>query len=124
MRVGDYAKALCYSLTVEAGLRMLPLDRLAKHLGVATKLSGPRDSPPRASLSRAARAADAVLALWPANGRCLRRTLVLGAILRRHSPVLRIGVRRNADQLSAHAWLEIGGVPVAERIGPEFHALA
>lgn len=61
---------------------------------------------------------------WRAN--CLARSLLLEWMLRRHGvPVaLRIGVRRQADALEAHAWVESNGVPVndepdiAERFTP------
>jgi Transglutaminase-like superfamily len=44
---------------------------------------------------------------------CLRRSLVLGFLLREHAPLLRIGVQRDSDQnLRAHAWIDVGGLAV------------
>ena len=43
---------------------------------------------------------------------CLRRSLVMGHVLRRHDPVLRIGVRRTDGGFSAHAWVEVAGEAV------------
>jgi hypothetical protein len=39
---------------------------------------------------------------------------VMGHVLRRHDPVLRIGVRRTDDGFAAHAWVEVAGEPVEE----------
>jgi len=43
--------------------------------------------------------------------RCLPRSLVLWALLRRQgfSPVLRFGARNTDGRFEAHAWVEIGG---------------
>ncbi len=57
---------------------------------------------------------------------CLTRSLVLGWLLRRRgfASDLRIGVRKIAGQLDAHAWLELEGQPlndvldVADRYPP------
>lgn len=43
---------------------------------------------------------------------CLRRSLVMGHVLRRHDPVLRVGVRRTDDGFAAHAWVEVAGEAV------------
>lgn len=51
-----------------------------------------------------------VLRRWPFGDSCLRRALVLGALLRRFDPRLRVGVARNVEDgaqgVTAHAWLE------------------
>ena len=49
---------------------------------------------------------------WPST--CLRRSLVLTALLRRRglSANVRFGVRREADLLLAHAWVECDGVEI------------
>lgn len=67
----------------------------------------------------AARAVDLVAARLQAT--CLTRSLVLQRILanRGIAGVLRVGVSREGDALSAHAWVECGGIPVndtAERV--------
>jgi hypothetical protein len=44
---------------------------------------------------------------------CLRRSVVLGFLLREHAPLLRIGVQRDSGQhLRAHAWIDVGGLVV------------
>jgi hypothetical protein len=49
-----------------------------------------------------------------ARGTCLSRSLLLEALLRQagYRPVLRIGVRREASRVEAHAWLELDGTVV------------
>lgn len=48
---------------------------------------------------------------------CLRRALVLQYLLGRQGIAvdLRFGVQRQADGITAHAWLEYGGQPIGER---------
>lgn len=46
----------------------------------------------------------------PFNGTCLRRAIVGGYLLRRHDPILRIGVAKSDGVVSAHAWIDVGGV--------------
>jgi len=113
-----------YSLAVEAGLRTLSLRKLAALLGVAVRDGhGAASEAKAADVASSVRATDAWLQHWPAKGRCLRRSLVLGAMLRRHRPVLRIGVIRDQGGLLAHAWLEIDGRRVAESPAGQFRAL-
>jgi hypothetical protein len=110
---------LGYALTslarIELGLRRHDLPTLCRKLGIAWDLQSAE--PPgreRAILPRNTRTAVLaschVVARWPAGDSCLRRCLVLGHRLRRLTPVLRIGVRRDeAGAFLAHSWLEIGG---------------
>lgn len=73
---------------------------------------------PETSLSpqRLAQLVDAVARRHVRRMRCLPRSLVLQALLYHHGwrAELRIGVRRQAASLQAHAWLEIEGEPIAE----------
>lgn len=50
---------------------------------------------------------------------CLARSLALQWMLRRRGveSELRIGVRRSDGALSAHAWIECGGIPVNDDVG-------
>jgi hypothetical protein len=72
----------------------------------------------RASAPALARRVDR----WLARGRsvwrstCLTRTMVLYTMLRQHGhrPRLHIGTAGPAYQFRAHAWLSLGGVPLAE----------
>ncbi len=49
-----------------------------------------------------------------ARGTCLSRSLLLEALLRQagYRPQLRIGVRRKAAKVEAHAWIEVDGAVV------------
>lgn len=52
---------------------------------------------------------------WPAT--CLRRSLVLWALLRREGvqAVIRLGVRKAEGSHAAHAWVELQGVVLNDR---------
>ncbi len=106
-------------LFVEAAVRTVPVARLAGWLGVDLRLSlSPSPGPTGPSAAdfgpaelRRARLARKVVAHWPFGaGPCLRESLVLGHILRRHHPAMRLGVARDGEEITAHAWLEVGGV--------------
>ena len=76
----------------------------------------------RAERTEAARLAwidDAVANRWPFGGRCLQRSLVLIWLLRRRGIAgqMRIGVLKGADQMAAHAWVEVAGEPVNDTPG-------
>lgn len=73
---------------------------------------------------RLGRAAGRTLALLPADSRCLARSLVLLALLaRRHIEArLVIGARHGPD-FGAHAWIELGGVPLLDPGPPEYERL-
>jgi hypothetical protein len=72
--------------------------------------------PPDTPTDRELRGLRAVQRLSPriygSERGCLRRSLVMGHVLRRHDPVLRIGVRRSDDGFAAHAWVEVAGEAV------------
>ncbi len=124
MTLRYYVQALWFTTVVEAGVRCVSVRRLASWLGVATAPHESQATAPCASVEDAVRAADRVLALWPAKGLCVRRSLVLGAMLKGHGPVLRIGVKRISKRITAHAWVEIGGSPVGEQRASEFYVLS
>lgn len=123
--------ALWLAVVVEIGLRTLRLPRMARLLGVrldtangASTVPAVPDLPPWAQTRL--RAVARVARRWPTST-CLRRSLLMGQRLRALDPGLRIGVRRDAGEMQAHAWLEVGGVsldveaqdfsPLAARIG-------
>lgn len=104
---------------VESALRWVPLGRLAGWLGVQLSvMADDRRVPsslPEAGFGprelRKVYLARKMLLYWPFGaGTCLRETLVVGHILRRHQPALRLGVARLGSAVTAHAWLEVGGV--------------
>jgi hypothetical protein len=108
------------AIGVEVGLRLADLPTLARWLGLSiatTPISA--DSREPAELPR--EAGEAILAArrvfrhWPGRGHCLREALVLGHLLRRHRPALRLGVARERGSITAHAWLELAGRSIGRR---------
>lgn len=117
-------RTLGYALVVDAGLRWMSVGRLSSLLGVSARPTRTRErTEPDRAILEAVRVADRVLRFWPIRGKCLRRSLVIGALLRRHEPALRFGVMRSPKGLVAHAWVEVGGAAVGERGTGEFHVL-
>ncbi len=102
-------------LAAPAALRLLPLRTL---LQWAQAPAGPRW---RSSVlpERLAWVVAAAARRHPWGPGCLPRALVLRRLLAAHGLAgeLRIGVRRHADRLSAHAWVEYGGRALSEPAG-------
>ena len=105
---------------VELLIRWVRLPRLSRMLGVRLDL-GPvqmsgrplRESDLTRRELRQARIARRVAAVWPfGRGPCLRRSLVIGHLLRRRRPAVRLGVASAGEDLFAHAWVEIDGRPL------------
>jgi hypothetical protein len=111
----EIANAVFWLAVVETGLRRRALPATCRRLGIVWDLdSASPAATERAVLPRRVRTAVlaccVVVARWPAGDTCLRRCLLIGHRLRGLDPVLRIGVRRDADgDFAAHSWLEIGG---------------
>ncbi|MGH8938098.1 MAG: lasso peptide biosynthesis B2 protein [Actinomycetes bacterium] len=111
----EILRALGPMVVIEISLRSSDLPTTCRRLGVGCDLDSP--APPATGLAvLPQRARPAVLgsltvvSRWPAGDTCLRRCLLIGHRLRRLEPVLRIGVKRNANgELSVHSWLEFGG---------------
>jgi hypothetical protein len=61
-------------------------------------------------------AANWVLRRWIYDATCLRRSLVLGRVLRRHHPILCFGVVEDGDVL-AHAWLALDNATIGAMPG-------
>jgi hypothetical protein len=109
-------QAAAVVVAVEMGLRTTDIATLARRMRVP--LAGgladlPADRPDDvASLApgelRAYVAARWVLNRWIYPGTCLRRALVTGYILRRHHPLLRLGLV--GDGSTSHAWVEAEGM--------------
>jgi hypothetical protein len=107
-------------VVVEVLVRVLPLPRLSRLLGVPIDLaprtgSGEqlplRELPERSR--RQLRCTRRVADVWPfSHGPCLRRALVGGHLLRELGPSVRLGLTGSGDELLAHAWLEIDGRPL------------
>lgn len=112
--------AVAAMTVVELTVRWVSLPRLSRSLGAPLELEPPpsgSDLPPLEDLgSRATRqllCTWRVAEVWPfSDGPCLRRSLVGGHLIRRMSPILRLGVVGDGDEVIAHAWLEIDGRPL------------
>ncbi len=102
---------------VDVALRLTSLHRVQAFV----RRAAPEERPGTASGSVTALRAQALVAaaaqhhLYPMT--CLRQALVLQWLLARRgiAAELRIGVRREADRLMAHAWLEKDGLPLEPR---------
>jgi hypothetical protein len=111
-------RLVALAVLVEAGLKLIPLPRLANLMGVPLGLNQlheqvdniddqlPLNKIERELLDSAWR----ILRHRPFKGTCLRRALIGGHVLRRHKPKLRIGVAKSAGQVKAHAWVELKGI--------------
>ncbi len=115
--LGSLIRAWGYLLVADAALRFVAFPRVERLL---TLLAGGRRR-------QAVLAADRLATLVAAAARhhvrpmtCLPRALALQALLRRNGiqAELRIGVRREAGSLQAHAWVEHAGSPVGEPAEP------
>ena len=112
-------------LAVEALIRWVPLARLSRMFGTRLNLEPVLDlTPPldptelsvrdRRHLRSARRVTDA----WPfGRGTCLRRSLVVGHLIRRLRPTIRLGLVEVADDFTAHAWVEIDDRPLESIAG-------
>jgi hypothetical protein len=109
-------KAACIVAAVEVGLRTMDVGRLASLMRVPL-VTGLSEAPaPDAhnvgtlttAEARQCWASGWVLDRWLYEGTCLRRALAAGFILRRHHPVLRLGLIDDGN--SSHAWVEAEGM--------------
>lgn len=108
----EVARIVCLAAAVEAGLRVLPLPRLARLLRVeldlqSTELGVPMTVRPPGWAVQRIMLTRAVLKY--SGQTCLRNSLVVACRLRPLSPRVRIGVSKTGDRLAAHAWLEVNG---------------
>ena len=108
---------------VEAGLRLLPLRTLARIL--QGRRRAPRASGRRVSAEHASRCVDRAARLDPFRATCLKKSLVLYALLSRRGleVELFIGAAKTGGKLDAHAWLQhqgrvITGGPATGRYAP------
>lgn len=105
---------------VELLIRSVPLPRLSRFLGLRVDLAPVRQQAEPLSATalplrarRQVRCAARVAAVWPfSKGPCLRRSLVVGHLLRQYDPAVRLGVAGSGDAILAHAWIEIDGRPL------------
>lgn len=105
-----FLQALVMLPLVTAGVRMAGLRRIQALLAHAS----PRA---RGDAEEIARLVMAAARNGPCRASCLARSLALQWFLRRRGidTQLRLGVRKQAGRLEAHAWLERQGLPLVER---------
>jgi transglutaminase superfamily protein len=107
------AETLALAAAFEAVRYVVPLSRILQHVERRPVAAG-RLSP--ADARRLVRASELAYRIIPLPATCLRRSLVLYALLRRRSApaALRFGVRRiperQRQRLEAHAWVECEGM--------------
>lgn len=117
-----------WALTVaQLGIALERVPLSATLLGLSIAGRPPTESRPSdPDLARAARVAARLAPTLGARNYCVRHSLILGHLLRAHGPALRIGVRRAAGSIDAHAWIEIGGAAIERRTttaAPDFVTL-
>ena len=112
-----FLRALLMLPVVDAELRVrgwrLCHSRLATWAKRRAKSPVPPGIPPERVAWLVERAARNVP--WPAT--CLRRSLVLWALLERAGVAtdLRLGFRKTDEVFEAHAWVELNGIPLNDR---------
>lgn len=109
-------RAAAIALAAWSGLRVLSLPRLVRALGFRV---ADRDHPPASERLLLTELSDRErLGVWAVRtltrkarqrGNCLKRSLVIGHVLRQRDPFLRLGVIRHDGECHAHAWIEING---------------
>jgi Transglutaminase-like superfamily len=121
---GALAEACALAVVVELALRLVPLSTI---LSLQEGVGRGRD---RATIDVSARARLARFAAAPYRalawrGTCLRRSLVLGTLLRRRGVPARVcfGVDRRGAILAAHAWVAVDEVRIGDG-DAAFHELA
>lgn len=108
------ARVVVTAALVEPAVRLLPLRTAARLAGARLELDhavAERDAWSELTAAERERCTLALRALGrrPFRATCLRRSLVLASLLRRHRPALRVGVTKAGGAVAAHAWLEIDG---------------
>ena len=107
-------------LAVDLGLRLLPFARLQKFAALGRRQARALDSRDEAeAIYRLEKIVDIATRnhLYPLT--CLRQALTLQWLLARRGidASLRIGVRKEAGELQAHAWVEYAGRVIGEEAG-------
>jgi hypothetical protein len=116
--VRDAAQLLALAvilLGIEIGLRTTRVERVASALRVDFRSGGrlgaeAEPTPFAPGEQRWLRNAARLLRRWPLDATCLRRSLLVGWILRRRHPLLVLGVLADDGAVAAHAWIRLGDV--------------
>lgn len=120
-----FLRAVVLLVLIGGGLRLLGFRRLQAHLSSGSGSGAvPAPSNPDIAAQQAQRTAFLVSAaarhgLYRAT--CLPTSLALRHLLQRQGleADLRVGVRKSAAKLEAHAWVEHQGMPLID--GPDVH---
>lgn len=107
------ARVALTATAIELAVRTLPLPTATRLFGVRSA-AGPGEPGDAWQLLTPRERARCTLALRvvagpPFSATCLRRSLLLGHLLRRRQPTLQVGVAKDAGRVAAHAWIEIAG---------------
>lgn len=105
---------------------LLRLAGFRRAQGFLSKMAGRRARPLDLEKTQAQRAASLVAAAaaeGPYHANCLEQSLTLWWLLQRRGTAcqLRIGVRKQADRLEAHAWVELDGAILNDGEGIHRH---
>ena len=111
-------QALAAGAAIRTALRLLGYKRCRDWLDRLARVPGAeyRASPEAGQPARVARLVRAAARNGPFGRNCLVDALTLWWLLRRQGIVsdIRIGVRKDAGALDAHAWVECGGLALDE----------
>ena len=101
------------AVTAPLALRLLPLPRALRLLDRWPAMRG-TPAHPVALADRVQRWLAYGVGVWRST--CLTRSAVLYAMLRQHGyhPTLHLGVMGGDDAVTAHAWVTLSGVPIAD----------
>ena len=120
MTMTDYHTAvevIGLAVWIEVALKAMPFSRLLERI---SRLSPGASSAAPASreVRRLGRFVEVAYEILPLPATCLRRSLVLHALLGRRALRSRLcfGVARNGDALDAHAWIECDGIVTGAEI--------
>lgn len=112
-------------LLMDLALRVLPFQQLCALCNPVGRQRLEKSSEPVPSVSRLVWLVEIADRFTPAAATCLKKALVLSWLLGRRgiTATLQIGVARQGDVLTAHAWLEqqgqvIFGLPESEAYRP------
>lgn len=124
------AKAVVLRLRLAAMMRERSLPELLEALtpgspgGTTSEWIGPRAdrAVPLPQIQKSLSATEEILARVPiAPDTCLYRALARYAILRSagHPARFVMGIQPGRDEITGHAWVELGGEPVGEDVDPD-----
>jgi hypothetical protein len=121
----DFVRAVAWLPVVALGLRTVGYRRLYRWL-IPEQAGSPDLTPAdRQRAQSIQRMVAAACGVWPLRPTCLTRSLVLLRLLRRQGlpAELKIGVRKPAGRLEAHAWVVCGPEAFDPGDGSDYRAL-